>query len=113
MVLSSSLYHQGSAIRQKLENDVAERDQRIKDLEKEVSTLEKKLEEERASQKEADKASAKAKKELDRKREAHEKELNVFTSRSREVMERYRECLRSAGANTEFPGECTMEEFMV
>lgn len=55
----------------------------------------------------------KAKKELDMVREAHEKELEAFTSRSREVMERYRECLLGAGADTEFPVECTMEEFMV
>ena len=75
--------------------------------------LEKKLEEGRAARKEANKASAKTKKELDKEREAHEKELNVFTSRSREVMERYHECLCCTGANTEFLGECTIEEFMV
>jgi ATP-dependent Clp protease adapter protein ClpS len=113
MVLSSSLHRQGGAICQKREHDVTERDRHIKDLEKEVSTLEKKLEEEWAVRKEADKDSVKAWKELDREREAHEKELNAFTSRSREVMERYRKCLRSAGADMEFPGECTMEEFMV
>jgi uncharacterized cupin superfamily protein len=28
-------------------------------------------------------------------------------------MERYHECLRGAGADTEFLGECTMDEFMV
>ena len=28
-------------------------------------------------------------------------------------MERYRKCLRGAGADNEFPRECTMEEFMV
>ena len=36
----------------------------------------------------------------------------MFTSHSREVMECYRDCLRSLSADTEFPGECTMEEFM-
>ena len=108
MVLSSSLYRQSGAIRQKLE-----RDRRIKELEEKVSTLEKKLEKEQAARKEADKASVKAKKELDKEREAHEKELNVFTSRSREVMECYHECLCGTGANTEFLGECTIEEFMV
>ena len=90
-----------------------ERDRRIKELEKEVSALEKKLEEEHAARKEADKASAKAKKDLDKEREAHEKELNVFTSRSREVMERYHECLRGANMDIEFSGECTMEEIMI
>ena len=69
--------------------------------------LEKKLEEGRAARKEANKASAKTKKELDKEREAHVKELSAFTSRSRDVMERYRECLRGADADTEFPGECT------
>ena len=71
------------------------------------------MEEERAARKEADKASAKAKKELDKEPEALEKELDAFTSRYREVTERYYECLRGAGADTEFPGECTMDEFMV
>lgn len=75
--------------------------------------MEKKLEEEWVTQKEADKASMKARKELNREREVHEKELNAFTSRSQEVTERYHKCLRSVNADTEFPGECTMEEFMV
>lgn len=54
----------------------------------------------------------KAKRELEKEREAHEKELDAFTSRSREVMECYRECLHDVNADTEFPGECTMDEFM-
>ena len=108
MVLSRSLYRQGRAICQKLE-----RDRHIKELGEKVSTLEKKLEEERAARKEADKSSTKAKKELDKEPEALEKELDAFTSRYREVTERYYECLRGAGADTEFPGECTMEDFIV
>ena len=83
------------------------------ELEEKVSPLEKKLEEERATRKEADKAFAKAKKEIDMEREAHEKEQDAFTSCSREVMERYHECLRGANMDIEFSGECTMEEFMI
>jgi outer membrane murein-binding lipoprotein Lpp len=113
MVLSSSLYRQGGAIRQKLEAEKLETDRRIKELEEKVSTLEKKLEEERTARKKADKASAKTKRELEREQEVHEKELGALTSRSRDVMEHYRKCLRSAGADTEFLGECTMDEFMV
>lgn len=113
MELSSSFYRQGRAIRQKLESEKLERDRRIKELEEKVSTQEKKLVEERAMRKEGDKASAKAKNELDKEHELHEKELDAFTSRSQEVMECYRECLRGAGTDTKFPGECTMDEFMV
>lgn len=82
MVLSSSLYRQGETIWWELESDKLERDRRIKELEKEISTLKKKLEEERATRKEANKASAKVKKDLDKEQEAHEKELNAFASRS-------------------------------
>ena len=42
-------------------------------------------------------------------REAHEKEFSMFASRSHEVMECYRDYLRSAGTDTEFLGECTLE----
>ena len=68
MVLSSSLYRQGRAICQKLESEKLEKDRCIKALEEKVSTLEKKLEEERTARKEADKASVKVKKELDKER---------------------------------------------
>lgn len=74
--------------------------------------MQKKLEEEQATRKEANKASSKAKKELEKEREAHENELGAFASRSHEVMERYSNCLRSAGADTKFPRVCTLEEFM-
>ena len=77
-----------------------------------MNALQKKLEEEQAAQKETKKASLKANKELDKGRKAHEKELDAFASRSWDMMERYQDYLRSAGADTEFSGECTMEEFM-
>ena len=56
---------------------------------------------------------ANARKEIDKEREAHENEQDAFTSRSQEVMEPYRECLRSADTDIQFLGECTMEEFMI
>jgi hypothetical protein len=99
-------------IRWKLEGEKLERDKRIKGLEKEVSALQKKPEEEQAARKVANKASSKAKKELEKEREAHEKELGAFASRSHKVMERYRNCLCSVGADTKFPRVCTLEEFM-
>ena len=83
------------------------------ELEEKVSTLEKKLEEVRATRKEANKAFVKAKKEIDKEQEAHENEQDAFTSHSRELMERYHECLRGADVDIEFSGECTMEEFMI
>ncbi|XP_066347456.1 uncharacterized protein [Miscanthus floridulus] len=102
----------GDVLRRKLEGKKLERDQWIKDLEKEVGALQKKLEEEQAAQKEANRAPSKAKV-LGREREGHEKEMNAFASRSREVMQLYRDCLLGAGTDTEFPEECTMDEFMV
>ena len=83
------------------------------ELEEKVSTLEKKLEEVRATRKEANKAFVKAKKEIDKEREAHGREQDAFTSCSQEVMEHYRKCLHGADADIEFLGECTMEEFMI
>ena len=44
-MLSSSLHHYGDVIRQKLEGEKLERDKRMKELEKEVSALQTKLEE--------------------------------------------------------------------
>lgn len=74
--------------------------------------MQKKFEEEQVARKEAEKASSKAKKELEKERRFHDKELNAFASRSQEVMERYRGCLCSAGAYTKFAEGCSMEEFM-
>ena len=36
----------------------------------------------------------------------------MFASHSHEVIECYRNCLHSAGTDTEFPRACTLEEFM-
>ena len=103
--MSSSLHRQSDVIRRKIEGE------NVEELE-EVNTFRRKLEEEQAVRKEAEKSASKFK-ELEKELKAHEKELNAFVSHSREVMERYHDCLSSMGADTEFPEDCTLEEFMV
>lgn len=78
-----------------------------------MNTFRRKLEEEQVVRKEAKKSASKFKKDLEKELKAHEKELNAFVSHSREVMERYRDCLSSVGVDTEFPPDSTLEEFMV
>ena len=106
MVLSSSLHRQSDVIHWKIEGE------NVEELE-EVNTFRRKLEEEQAVRKEAEKSASKFKKELEKELKAHEKELNAFVSHSWEVMERYRDCLSNVGADIEFLGDCTLEEFMV